>query len=141
MQQALADCRSQNDRTGEGHILAALGYIYIARQDYHAAIDVFQQQLLIATDADAQIRALDSLGQGYLAVGDHARALDTHTHALQLASAEDVPWRASLFLSLGWTYLDLKDYAQAIAVLQSGMDTRPRTRLAGAQLSSSLGFA
>jgi len=91
MQRALAECRRLHDRLGEGRVLVLLGYDYFAQQDYRSAIDAFQQQLVIAADADAKLRALSGLGLSSLAAGDHARALDAYTQYLQVASA-DMPF-------------------------------------------------
>ena len=93
-----------------------LGQIYLDNQDLKAAETAFVNALSIAPDT---IEALDGLCVTYALLGQTEQGLSVCGKAFALK-----PSLASTYY-LGWCYLDLKRYTEALPLLQKSLELNP----------------
>ena len=88
LEAAVAAARLRSDRHGEGNALGNLGSAHAELGDARKAIELYQQQAVIAReigDRRGEGNALGSLGNAHTALGDASKALQYHEQYLAIA--------------------------------------------------------
>lgn len=147
-QQALQIRRDQNDRRGEGLVLANLGNIEAELGKYETAIDLHQQSLKIAQEVgnkQAVVISLNSLGAIHASQGKYDEARRAYEQSL--TTAQEIDFRLAMGSALnnlgsvlhtqGNYQQAVKYYQQSLAVAQKFNDPR---MLAAALSGLGLGY-
>ena len=101
-----------------GEVALAQGVLAQTQQQYAPAEELYRETLKIAhesRDAFLEAEALGDLGQLFTKIEHYDQAADWYTAALVVMRSHDFRYlQAGTLLNLGWSYLELGDYVNAI---------------------------
>ena len=116
-QNALADLLPDGSATIRADIFYKIGRTNLKQQNYHLAIDAFEQALLLQAKGSHQDRAIlnNMLGLAYLKVSSIEKAREHLKDALDLRyKSQDILGEARTLGNLAMTYLSQGRYIKAI---------------------------
>ena len=127
--QILARIADEKDSLALVKLLNKLGSYYYFEKQYTDALYYYQQSLTIAQAIpDRHLEALTLLNLGWIYArlasqdGQYKQMLESHHQCLEIAQSINDRWLiASSSISLGQTYLELKQYNQAIDYTQPSL--------------------
>lgn len=104
--------------------LSIEGERLLKAQDYHGAIDFFEQGLRVGTDDPEVLSAVyNQLGNAYFYVGKFHKALEYHKKDLETAEKiGDRQGQAKAFGNLGNTFKSLKNFPNAIRCCEAHLE-------------------